>query len=100
MTERITVILSAYNGEKYIQSQIDSILNQTYDNFILYIRDDGSTDGTRKILKQYSEKDSRVKVQYGENIGYVKSFFKMLSEVNSEYIAFSDQDDIWLPEKL
>ena len=63
MQEKIDVLMATYNGEKYLKEQIDSILNQTYQNIQLIISDDCSTDGTREILRQY-EKDDRVKVFY------------------------------------
>ena len=97
---RVDILLSAYNGEKYLRTQLDSILNQTWKNLVLRIRDDGSTDGTREILKEYDEKYPNVSVYYGENKGLVKSFLSLLKESDAAYIAFSDQDDFWLPEKV
>lgn len=99
--EQIDILLATYNGEKYLKQQIDSILSQTYSNFRLIISDDCSTDGTRKILKEYKEKDNRITVYFQEkNLGYVKNFEFLLKKVENEIYALSDQDDIWLPEKI
>ena len=99
--EQIDILLATYNGEKYLKQQIDSILSQTYSNFRLIISDDCSTDGTRKILKEYKEKDKRITVYFQEkNLGYVKNFEFLLGKVENEIYALSDQDDVWLPEKI
>lgn len=101
MEEQIDVLLATYNGEKYLKEQIDSILNQTYKNIRLIISDDCSKDKTREILKQYEEKESRIKVFYQEkNLGYIKNFEFLLKQVENEYYMLSDQDDVWLPEKI
>ena len=99
--EQIDILLATYNGEKYLKEQIDSILSQTYSNFRLIISDDCSTDGTRKILEEYKEKDSRIIVYYQEkNLGYVKNFEFLLKKVENKFYALSDQDDVWLSEKI
>ena len=101
MKEQIDVLLATYNGEKYLREQIDSILNQTYQNIQLIISDDCSKDNTRKILKEYEEKDSRVKVyDQDENIGCIKNFEFLLKQVKNEIYMLSDQDDVWMPEKI
>ena len=97
---KIAVLLSTYNGEKFLKEQLDSILAQTYENFILYIRDDGSTDGTKSILQDYQQKDSRIELEFGENLGYSQSFFSMLRTVEADLYAFCDQDDVWMANKL
>ena len=98
----LQILLSSYNGEKYIRTQLDSILAQTYQDFTVLIRDDGSMDNTRKVLEEYAQRDSRI-VWYGqENIGVVGSFFDLMkhADLTHNYFAFADQDDEWLPEKL
>lgn len=101
MKEQIDVLLATYNGEKYLKEQIDSILSQTYQNIRLLISDDGSTDETRKILKEYQKKDNRIKIyEQSENLGCIKNFEFLLKQVQSEVYMLSDQDDIWLPEKI
>ncbi|MEG0962830.1 MAG: glycosyltransferase family 2 protein [Lachnospiraceae bacterium] len=98
--KKVKVLLSAYNGEKYIKEQVDSVLQQTYSNLELYIRDDGSKDGTLEVLKQY-QKQEKVHIIKGKNIGFIQSFFKLISECGeADYYAFADQDDAWLPEKI
>lgn len=101
--KKIVVLLSTYNGEKYLEEQIKSILNQKTSHQIdLMVRDDGSTDGTIRILKAYEEKyPKRVKVFYEENIGYIKSYFELIRKAEGyDYYALSDQDDIWLEDKI
>lgn len=99
---KIQVLMSSYNGEKYIEEQIESILNQEGVELSLLIRDDGSKDGTRRILEQVQKNDTRVKCVFEENIGVKKSFLKLvqMADPSADYYAFSDQDDIWLNEKM
>ena len=101
MEEQIDVLLASYNGEKYIEAQISSILNQTYKNIKLIISDDCSTDGTKKILKEYAQKDDRIELYLQEkNLGVVKNIEFLLKKVSSNLYMLSDQDDVWLPEKI
>lgn len=103
MQPSVLVIMSTYNGEKFLREQIHSILEQKNVNLTLVIRDDGSEDRTRNIINEYEKKDIRVKAIYGENLGFRKSFFNTLRDYAStefEYFAFADQDDVWLPQKL
>lgn len=94
----VTVLMSTYNGGRYLRQQIDSILDQQGVRVRLLVRDDGSVDDTLDILNDY--KDS-IKVMPGENIGYAKSFWSLLQMADgTDYYAFSDQDDIWLADKL
>ena len=84
MEPKVDILVATYNGEKYIKEQIDSILNQTYQNIQILISDDCSKDGTREILKQYEEKE-KIKVFYQEkNLGYVKNFEFLLNKVENE----------------
>ncbi|MCI8309011.1 MAG: glycosyltransferase family 2 protein [Clostridia bacterium] len=101
MEEQIDVLMATYNGEKYLEEQINSILNQTYRNIRLIISDDCSKDNTREILKQYEENDERIKVYYQEeNLGYIRNFEFLLNKVENEIYMLSDQDDVWLPQKI
>lgn len=96
----ICVLMSTYNGEKYIEQQIESILEQKNVNVFIYVRDDGSTDRTVEILRCY-EKRGLLKFFVGNNIGPAKSFIELVYNApSSSYYAFSDQDDIWLDNKL
>ena len=100
MEEQIDVLMATYNGEKYLKEQIESILNQTYKNIRLVISDDCSKDGTINILKQY-ENDERIEVHYHEkNQGYIKNFEYLLKQVKNNIYMLSDQDDVWMPEKI
>ena len=97
---KVAVVLSTYNGEKYIKQQIESILNQTYPNIEIYVRDDGSKDGTVNILKDY-EKQGKIKLYPSKNVGFIKSFFECLSFCDdADCYAFCDQDDEWFEEKI
>jgi glycosyltransferase involved in cell wall biosynthesis len=97
----ISIALCTYNGEKFLQEQIDSILNQTYKNFELIISDDCSEDNTSIILKNFQSKDSRIKLlSNDENIGYIKNFEKAIKDCTGDLIFLSDQDDVWNPNKL
>lgn len=98
----VQVLMSAYNGEKYLREQLDSILGQDYKRIEVLIRDDGSTDETLSILKEYGEQYENVAYYAGENIGVQNSFFDLMKHADKEadYYAFSDQDDVWLPEKI
>lgn len=101
MDKKVAILLSTYNGEKYLKEQLDSILAQTYTNFELIIRDDGSKDNTVKIIKEYIEKtDKEITLIEGKNLGFIKSFFDLLKRGNADYYAYADQDDIWLPNKI
>lgn len=103
-SEKIAVLLSAYNGEKYLKCQIDSILKQKTELAVhLFIRDDGSSDSTRDIIKEYDP--SSVTLIEGENVGASESFLQLLEmarKLPSEYayFAFADQDDRWDEDKL
>lgn len=97
----ISIVMATYNGEKYLAEQIDSILVQTYSDFELIICDDCSTDNTRSILKEYEQKDKRIKLYFNTtNIGFKKNFEKMLHLCTGEFIAFADQDDVWFKEHI
>lgn len=97
----ISIAMATYNGAKYLNEQLDSILKQKVTDFELIICDDCSTDETKNILEKYRSKDKRVKVFFNEkNLGYVKNFEKAISMCTGDYIALSDQDDIWLPNHL
>ncbi len=97
---RVAVLISTYNGEKYICEQIDSVLKQSYQNIKLYIRDDGSSDHTLEILRKY-EAEKKITLWAGKNLGFINSFFELLAICgDADYYAWCDQDDIWKPEKI
>jgi rhamnosyltransferase len=97
----ITILLSTYNGEKYLRDQLDSIFGQIKVDFILVVRDDGSKDSTIDILEEYKRKHSNLTFFAGKNLGSTKSFYKLILEApDSDYYAFADQDDFWDKDKL
>lgn len=97
----ISIAMATYNGERFIREQIDSIINQSYKDFELIICDDCSKDSTPLILKEYEDKDSRVHVYINEsNLGFKKNFGKAISLCKGDYIALSDQDDIWSTDHI
>ena len=99
--EKVDILLATYNGEKYLEAQLDSILTQTYSNFRLLISDDYSTDATREILQRYKNKDDRIILYYQDkNLGVVKNFEFLLNKVENNYYMLSDQDDIWKKDKI
>ncbi len=99
---RIAVLMSTYNGEKYLREQLDSLLNQKGVISDIFVRDDGSCDGTKNILCEYEEKHSNIHLLFGKNIGVGNSFMNLLYSIpdDYDYYAFSDQDDIWEDVKL
>ena len=99
--EKINILMPTYNGRLYLRKQLDSILNQTFSDFRLFISDDASTDSTLKILKEYEEKDKRIEI-YGhqKNIGIAANMEFLIGKVRSEYFMFADQDDVWEPDKI
>ncbi len=98
----IAILLATYNGEKYIFDQLESIRTQTYQDFICFIHDDGSKDKTRTIVKNYCQQypEHFKEVEGPPTGGSKNNFFFLLKNVESDYYMFSDQDDIWLENKL
>lgn len=99
----IAVCLATYNGSKYLVDQLDSIINQSFEDWHLYIRDDGSNDNTLEILYNYYRLyQNKITIinDYKGNLGYALNFVEISNYVKENYIAFSDQDDIWDISKL
>ena len=99
----IDILLSTYNGEKYLAEQLESIITQSYSDWTLYIRDDGSIDNTMSIIEEHCTRYPYKIVKYEDflgNIGFVRSFEELLKQAKSEYFMFCDQDDVWLPQKV
>lgn len=100
MKQNILVLMSTFNGEKFIREQIESILAQENVNIKLLVRDDGSTDKTLDILNEYKNK-GKLNYYIGKNLGPQLSFMHLLQNAPyCEYYAFADQDDVWLKDKL
>lgn len=100
---KINIVLSTYNGAKFLAEQIESIQKQTFTDWQLLIRDDGSTDETPQIIKQFVVADKRIKfinADKRENFGIIKNFFTLVKFEAADYYFFSDQDDVWLPNKM
>jgi glycosyltransferase involved in cell wall biosynthesis len=103
LNKSVSILLSTYNGEDYLDSLLESLLFQEFTNFIVYIRDDFSEDNTLNIVNHYCtrfpNKFRLIKDNLG-NLGVSKSFMQILSSVESDYYLFCDQDDVWLPNKI
>jgi glycosyltransferase involved in cell wall biosynthesis len=98
---KFSILLSTFNGELYIEQFLKSIANQSYRDFILIIRDDGSTDSTSSIVNKWINLNLfQIKFEKGVNIGWRSSFNKMLKDIDGSYFLFADQDDIWDSNKL
>lgn len=100
--KKIAVLMSTYNGEKYLREQLDSILNQKNVEVSILIRDDGSTDSTIYLLDAYKNKYRNISWYNGKNIRTAKSFIDLIINApkDVDYYAFSDQDDVWIEDKL
>lgn len=98
----VTILLAAYNGERFIEEQIQSVLNSDYEDFELRIYDDGSTDHTIEIIKKFvKDYPNRITFfQNEKNLGVTKNFLSALRSVTSKYAMFCDQDDVWLKDKI
>ncbi len=93
-------MLCTYNGERFLKAQINSLLQQTWTNLEIIVSDDCSTDATKAILRSY-ESDHRFSITYQpQNLGAISNFEFATAQAKGEYLAFCDQDDIWLPEKI
>lgn len=98
---KIAILMATYNGEKFVTEQINSILSQNFKDWTLFIHDDGSTDKTRPIIKEYCDENKNI-VFIEDNIrrGAKNSFLFLLNNVDAKYYMFCDQDDVWLPDKI
>ena len=96
----ISIILCTYNGEAFLEEQLQSIIHQSYPNLEIFISDDASTDGTIKILEKYRSQPNIVINVNSLNIGFIKNFELAALSSKGDYIAFADQDDIWYADKI
>lgn len=101
-TDKIEILMAVYNGQRYIQEQIESILSQTYQNTRLIIRDNCSEDKTRVIIEDFMRKHpGRISlIASPANVGVLGNFSALLDQAKANYVMFSDHDDIWLPKKV
>ena len=98
---KVSVVMCTYNGEKYLREQLDSIISQTYPIHEIIIQDDCSTDGTWEILQEYAAEYPVIRIYRNEiNLGVCLNFQSVIRKVSGYYIAISDQDDIWYPNKI
>ena len=105
--KKVAILLASYNGEKYIAQQLQSIMDQTYQDFMCYVRDDGSSDKTVEIVKTFVEKDpdhftlASTKVnRHGSKFNFFELIQYYLQFCAEEYVMFSDQDDVWRDDKV
>ena len=97
----VSVVMCTYNGAKHIREQLDSIISQTYPLHEIIIQDDCSTDDTVDIIREYAQKNPVIKLYVNEhNLGYNNNFKDAVMKTTGNYVAISDQDDIWFPEKI
>ena len=101
----VLILMTAYNGERFLRAQIDSILSQTYKNWMLFVQDDGSSDGTNVILAEYAAKDARICLYKNEGPhGAYLNFHSLVNKARNadafDYYMFADHDDVWLPCKI
>ncbi|MGQ7366257.1 glycosyltransferase family 2 protein [Streptococcus suis] len=100
---KVNILMSTYNGQQFLAEQIRSIQEQTFADWSLLIRDDGSSDQTKDLLQDFARQDSRIRlidIEEQKNLGVIKSFHRLLRYEKADYYFFSDQDDVWLPDKL
>ena len=96
---KISVLLAVYNGERFLREAIQSVLDQTYENFELLIGLNGCVDSSKKIAESYD--DGRIVIfDYGDDAGKAKTLNKMIHKAAGEWLAIQDHDDVWLPKKL
>ena len=105
--KKLQILMSTYNGKAYLREQLDSVLQQDCKQkglvkLQLLVRDDGSKDGTQKILQEYAVRyPQEVRWYQGENCGVIQSFFELMKKTEkADFYAFSDQDDFWMPDKM
>ena len=95
----VSILLAVYNGEQFLRSSIESVLNQTYEDFELLIGFNGTVDNSREIAKEFD--DDRIRVfDYGMDSGKSKTLNKLLKKAKGEWLAMQDDDDVWFPKKL
>jgi hypothetical protein len=102
---RVAILLSTYNGARFLPAQLKSFLAQTHENWVLHWRDDGSTDATLRLMQNFTAEVGAERCiqspSSGQHLGAPRSFLALLSEtLGAAAVAFADQDDVWLPEKL
>lgn len=101
IVSQIHIVLATYNGERYLREQLDSILANTWDDYTIEICDDGSTDGTLELAREYVKKYEAIRIHENKkNLGYVRNFIEGIKRSTSPYIMLCDQDDRWNADKI
>lgn len=97
----VLILMAVYNGQTFLREQLDSLISQTYPNISILIRDDESSDLTIEIIEEYQQNYKNIRLICGENIGVSNSFLELIKMAeDTDYYAFCDQDDYWLPDKI
>ena len=99
---KVAVLLSTYNSGAHLREQLDSVLSQSFDELVVYVRDDGSTDGTVPLIEDFANKHRQI-IWLEEEIGNLRSaqsFIRLMSVVDADYYLFCDHDDVWFEEKV
>ncbi len=103
-SKSVAVLLCSYNGERFLKEQVDSIFSQQYENFRVYVSDDGSRDSTLQLVDEYRQAfgESRIDYVTGPGQGFARNFLSIScrADIQADYYSWCDQDDIWHPEKL
>lgn len=101
MSELVSIIMPSYNCERFIRQSIESVINQTYNNWELLIQDDCSTDNTRDIIKEFAANDNRIKYEVNaKNSGAAVTRNNAITRSTGPWLAYLDSDDLWVPDKL
>ena len=97
----VSVVMATYNGERFLEAQMESVVKQSYPAIEIIVVDDGSTDGTAAILQSYASQHNNIRLYFseGRNLGYIKNFERGCRLATGDYISFCDQDDVWHPDK-
>lgn len=100
----VAVLMCSFNGEQFLEEQLDSIYKQDYKNWTLYVSDDGSKDSTLNILKSYQKKwgNQKLIIRRGPQKGFCQNFLQIINDpkIKADFYFLSDQDDVWMPHKL
>ncbi len=99
----VDILMATYNGDKYLRNQLLSLQQQTHTDWVLWIRDDGSTDGTLAIIEAFARADARIRYiaeDSGKGLGVGRNFLGLAKYATAEYAIYCDQDDIWFEKKL
>ena len=95
-SKKVTILLPVFQGERFVAQAIESLLNQTYDDYIIIIADDASTDNTPEICKNYCKQNKNIIYKKNKiNLGGQDNFLNLLREVETEYVVWASQDDYW-----